>query len=100
MTRRGSPTQDGMRADDVTLSAVRVGPEAVLAGPDKGLGVLERVVDEAIAALSAEAGGGMAARPQLTGGDPKTRKQFRGPTGPFQGLQQHPARRPPAPGQA
>ena len=50
-----------MRAADVTLSAVRVGPEAVLAGPDKGLAVLERVVDEAIAALSAEAVGAMAA---------------------------------------
>ena len=33
VTRRGYPTQDGMRAADVTLSAVRVGPEAVLAGP-------------------------------------------------------------------
>ncbi len=38
VTRRGYPTQDGMRAADVTLSAVRVGPEAVVAGPDKGLG--------------------------------------------------------------
>jgi alkylation response protein AidB-like acyl-CoA dehydrogenase len=66
VTRRGYPTQDGMRAADVTLSAVRVGPEAVLAGPDKGLAVLERVVDEAIAALSAEAVGGMAALHELT----------------------------------
>ena len=37
VTRRGYPTQDGMRAADVTLSAVRVGPKRVLAGPDKGL---------------------------------------------------------------
>ena len=36
VTRRGYPTQDGMRAADVTLSAVRVGPEAVLAGPGQG----------------------------------------------------------------
>ena len=40
VTRRGYPTQDGQRAADVTLSAVRVGPEAVVAGPDKGLAVL------------------------------------------------------------
>src|SRR5262247_3039303 len=42
VTRRGYPTQDGMRAADITLSAVRVGAEAVVAGPDKGLAVLER----------------------------------------------------------
>jgi len=32
VTRRGYPTQDGQRAADMTLSAVRVGPEAVVAG--------------------------------------------------------------------
>ena len=87
MTRRGYPTQDGMRAADVTLSAVRVGPEAVLAGPDKGLAVLERVVDEAIAALSAEAVGAMAALHELTVEYLKTRKQFGVPIGSFQVLQ-------------
>src|SRR5499426_1745162 len=66
VTRRGYPTQDGMRAADVTLSAVKVGPEGVLAGPDKGLDVLERVVDEGIAALSAEAVGAMAGLHELT----------------------------------
>ena len=87
VTRRGYPTQDGMRAADVTLSAVRVGPEAVLAGPDKGLAVLERVVDEAIAALSAEAVGAMAALHELTVDYLKTRKQFGVPIGSFQVLQ-------------
>ena len=87
VTRRGYPTQDCMRAADVTLSAVRVGPEAVLAGPDKGLAVLERVVDEAIAALSAEAVGGMAALHELTVDYLKTRKQFGVPIGSFQVLQ-------------
>jgi alkylation response protein AidB-like acyl-CoA dehydrogenase len=76
-----------MRASDVTLSAVRVGPEAVLAGPDKGLAVLERVVDEAIAALSAEAVGGMAALHELTVDYLKTRKQFGVAIGSFQVLQ-------------
>ena len=87
ITRRGYPTQDGMRAADVTLSAVRVGPEAVLAGPDKGLAVLERVVDEAIAALSAEAVGAMEALHELTVDYLKTRKQFGVPIGSFQVLQ-------------
>src|SRR5262245_43662766 len=83
VTRRGYATQDGMRAADVTLAAVKVGPEAVLAGPDKGLEVLERVVDEATAALSAEAVGAMAALTDLTVEYLKTRKQFGVPIGSF-----------------
>jgi pimeloyl-CoA dehydrogenase small subunit len=87
VTRRGYPTQDGMRAADVTLAAVRVGPEAVLAAPDKGLEVLERVVDEAIAALAAEAVGAMAALHEMTVEYLKTRRQFDRPIGSFQVLQ-------------
>ena len=87
VTRRGYPTQDGMRAADVTLSAVKVGSEGVLAGPDRGLDVLERVVDEAIAALSAEAVGAMAGLTELTVEYLKTRKQFGVPIGSFQVLQ-------------
>jgi alkylation response protein AidB-like acyl-CoA dehydrogenase len=87
VTRRGYPTQDGMRAADVTLSAVKVAPEAVLAGPDKGLEVLERVMDEAIAALAAEAVGAMAGLTELTVEYLKTRKQFGVPIGSFQVLQ-------------
>jgi pimeloyl-CoA dehydrogenase small subunit len=87
VSRRGYPTQDGMRAADVTLSAVRIGPEAVVADPDKGIAVLERVVDEAIAALSAEAVGAMAALHELTVEYLKTRKQFGVPIGSFQVLQ-------------
>jgi pimeloyl-CoA dehydrogenase small subunit len=87
VSRRGYPTQDGMRAADITLSAVRVGPEAVLAGPDKGLQVLSRVVDETVAALSSEAVGAMAALQELTVDYLKTRKQFGVPIGSFQVLQ-------------
>jgi alkylation response protein AidB-like acyl-CoA dehydrogenase len=76
-----------MRAADVSLSAVRVAPEAVVAGPDKGLAVLERVVDEAVAALSAEAVGAMAALTELTVEYLKTRKQFGVAIGSFQVLQ-------------
>ena len=87
VTGRGYPTQDGLRAADVTLSAVRVGPDAVVAGPDKGLKVLERAVDDAIAALSAEAVGAMAGLHELTVDYLKTRKQFGVPIGSFQVLQ-------------
>jgi pimeloyl-CoA dehydrogenase small subunit len=87
VTRRGYPTQDGMRAADVTLSGVKVGPEAVVAGPEKGLEVLERVIDEAIAALSSEAVGAMAALQEMTVDYLKTRKQFGVPIGSFQVLQ-------------
>jgi pimeloyl-CoA dehydrogenase small subunit len=87
LSRRGYPTQDGMRAADVTLAAVKVGPEGVLAGPEQGLDVLERVVDEAIAALSAEAVGAMAGLTELTVEYLKTRKQFGVPIGSFQVLQ-------------
>ena len=87
VTRRGYPTQDGQRAADVTLSAVRVGTEAVVVGPDKGLQVLERAADEAIAALSAEAVGAMAGLHELTVDYLKTRKQFGVPIGSFQVLQ-------------
>jgi pimeloyl-CoA dehydrogenase small subunit len=87
VTRRSYATQDGMRAADVSLSAVRVAPEAVVAGPDKGLAVLERVVDETVAALSAEAVGAMAALTELTVEYLKTRKQFGVAIGSFQVLQ-------------
>jgi pimeloyl-CoA dehydrogenase small subunit len=87
LTRRGYATQDGMRAADVTLSAVKVSAEAVLAEPDRGLLVLNRVVDEAIAALAAEAVGAMAALNELTVSYLKTRKQFGQPIGSFQVLQ-------------
>jgi pimeloyl-CoA dehydrogenase small subunit len=87
VTRRGYPTQDGMRAADLTLSGVKVGPDAVLAPPDKGLAVLERVVDEAIAALAAEAVGAMAGLTEITVEYLKTRKQFGVPIGSFQVLQ-------------
>ena len=75
-SRRGYPTQDGLRAAEVTLAGVRVGPKAVLGEPGAALPLIERVVDEAIAALCAEAVGAMAAMHELTVDYLKTRKQF------------------------
>lgn len=87
VTRRGYPTQDGLRAAEVALAEVRVGPEAVLGEPGAGLPLVERVVDEAIAALCAEAVGAMAAMHELTVEYLKTRRQFGREIGSFQVLQ-------------
>jgi len=54
VTRRGYQTIDGLRAADISLAQVKVGPEAVLGKPGEALPLIERVVDEAIAAMAAE----------------------------------------------
>jgi pimeloyl-CoA dehydrogenase small subunit len=87
VSRRGYPTQDGQRAAEISLASVRVGPEAVLGDPGNGLPLVERVVDEAIAALCAEAVGAMGEMHRLTIDYLRTRKQFGVPIGSFQVLQ-------------
>ncbi len=87
LTRRGGPTQDGGRSADVTFKSVHVGADAVIGDPAAGLAILERVVDEAIAALAAEAVGAMGALHEMTVDYLKTRKQFGVPIGSFQVLQ-------------
>lgn len=87
LSRRSYPTQDGLRAAEVSLSSVRVGTEAVIGGPEDGLPIVEAVVDEAIAALCAEAVGGMAEMHALTTDYMKTRQQFGVAIGSFQALQ-------------
>src|SRR5215472_17426921 len=59
VTRRGYPTQDGLRAAEVALNRVPVAAEMVLGEPGAALPLVERIVDEAIAALCAEAVGAM-----------------------------------------
>lgn len=85
LSRRGYPTQDGLRAAEVSLAGVRVAADAVFS--EDALPLIERVVGEAIAALSAEAVGAMAALHALTIDYLKTRKQFGVPIGSFQVLQ-------------
>jgi len=82
--RRGYPTQDGLRAAEVTLSGARAEP---LGEPGAALPGVERVVDSAIAALCAEAVGVMAAMQETTLEYLKTRQQFGRPIGSFQALQ-------------
>jgi pimeloyl-CoA dehydrogenase small subunit len=87
VSRRGYPTQDGLRAAEISLAHVRVGPEGVLGEPGAALPVIERVVDEGMAALCAEAVGAMAAMHELTVDYLKTRRQFGREIGTFQILQ-------------
>ena len=85
VSRRGYPTQDGLRAAEISLSGVEIPAERVLS--EDALPVIERVVDEAIAALAAEAVGAMAEMHALTVEYLKTRKQFGVAIGAFQALQ-------------
>ncbi|HXW26371.1 MAG TPA: acyl-CoA dehydrogenase family protein [Xanthobacteraceae bacterium] len=87
VTRRDYATVDGQRAADVTLANVKAGPEAVVGEAGAALPLIERVVDEAMAALAAEAVGAMAAMHELTVDYLRTRKQFGVPIGSFQVLQ-------------
>jgi pimeloyl-CoA dehydrogenase small subunit len=87
VSRRGYPTQDGMRAAEVRLGGVRVGADAVLGDPECGLATLDRVADETIAFIAAEAVGAMDALRLLTLDYVKTRKQFGVTIGSFQVIQ-------------
>jgi pimeloyl-CoA dehydrogenase small subunit len=82
LSRRGYPTQDGLRAAEITLNNVRA-----TALSDNALPLIEHAVDEAIAALCSEAVGTMQAMHDLTLEYLKTRKQFGRPIGSFQVLQ-------------
>jgi len=79
------PTQSGGRAADLQLT--NVSAEALIAKPGRALGIIERAVDSAIAALCAEALGIVTALNQATLNYLKTRKQFGVAIGAFQALQ-------------
>jgi len=87
LATRGYDTVDGQRAAEVTLSSVRVGADAVIGDPGAAFPLIEKIVDAAMAALAAEAVGGMAAMHELTVDYLKTRKQFGVTIGSFQALQ-------------
>jgi pimeloyl-CoA dehydrogenase small subunit len=87
VSRRGYPTMDGLRAAEVTLANVKVDADAVIGEPGNAFSLIEQVVDIAIAALAAEAVGGMSAMHEITVDYLKQRKQFGVPIGNFQVLQ-------------
>jgi pimeloyl-CoA dehydrogenase small subunit len=86
ITRRGYPTQDGLRAADFELSGVRIDDANRLRSAG-ALETIRRVVDEAIAATCAEAVGTMERAHEITVDYLKQRKQFGVVIGSFQALQ-------------
>ena len=87
VSRHAYRTQDGLRAADISFDGVRVGAADMIGEPGNGVTTIERVADYAIAALSAEAVGAMAATQEMTVDYLKTRSQFGSVIGSFQGLQ-------------
>ncbi|WP_028351473.1 acyl-CoA dehydrogenase family protein [Bradyrhizobium murdochi] len=87
LIRRSYPTQDGLRAAEISLENVRVEAANVIGDPTGAFPVIARVVDEAVAALCAEAVGCFAEMHAITLDYLKTRKQFGTTIGSFQVLQ-------------
>ena len=87
VTVKGYPTQDSLRAADITFTNVEVGAEAAIGDPENALPLVERVVDDARIALCAEAVGAMEESLKTTMQYIKERKQFGVAIGTFQVLQ-------------
>ena len=81
---RGYPTQDGLRAAEISLAGATGVP---LGDPAAALPHVERVVDEALAFVAAEAVGVLESMHASTIDYMKQRKQFGRPIGDFQALQ-------------
>lgn len=87
VTTRDYTTVDGLKAGEVIFDNVQVSSDAVLGDVGNGLSLTERVIDEGIAALCAEASGNMKVLTNLTVDFSRTRQQFGVPIGKFQVLQ-------------
>jgi alkylation response protein AidB-like acyl-CoA dehydrogenase len=87
VARRDYRTIDGLRAADVALAGVRVASDAIIGEVDGGSSILDRVLDDGVAALCAEAVGVMESLNAQTLEYIKTRQQFGQPIGRFQVLQ-------------
>jgi alkylation response protein AidB-like acyl-CoA dehydrogenase len=84
---RDYPTVDGRRASEVFFENVSLPADALIGGEGAGLPLVEQVVDEAIAALCAEACGVLRKLHEGTLDYTKQRKQFGQPIAAFQVLQ-------------
>ena len=87
VTTRDYPTVDGLRAAEVYFENVSVGADALVGAADSGLALTEKVIDNAIAALCAEAVGCFKVLNEATISYAKQRKQFGQPIANFQVLQ-------------
>ena len=80
-------TVDGRRAADIELTSVALPARALLGGNEDASATIDRVIDHAIAALSADAVGAIGAMVGATVEYTKTRVQFGQPLAKFQALQ-------------
>lgn len=87
LVRRDYPTVDGFRASEIYFENVSVPAEALIGGEGEALPLVERLVDEATAALCAEATGVMRRLHAGTMDYARQRKQFGRPISDFQVLQ-------------
>jgi len=87
VSTRDYPTVDGFRASEVYFENVSLGADALVGPADHGLPLVEKVVDEAIAATCAEACGVLRKLHEGTLEYTKQRKQFGVPISSFQVLQ-------------
>ncbi len=81
------PTVDGRRASEITFEGVSLGADALLGEEGQALLHVEAVLDEARAALCAEAGGVLSELVRQTVDYTKQRRQFGRPIADFQVLQ-------------
>ena len=87
ITTKDYATIDGLRASEVYLEGVRVSGEALVGSEGAALPLIERVVDEALAAIGAEACGVMRRMHEDTVEYTRQRKQFGQPIADFQVVQ-------------
>ena len=87
VTTRDYPTVDGFRASEDYLENVSVGPDALVGPEGNAMPLIEKVVNEAIAATCAEACGVLRRLHEDTLEYTKQRKQFGVPISSFQVLQ-------------
>ena len=87
LSRDNFPTVDGLRASEITLDNVSVGPDRILGEVDQGFSILQSVANDAMLALSAEAVGAMEVLYKDTVDYTQQREQFDHPLSEFQVLQ-------------
>ncbi len=87
VSTRDYGTVDGRRASEVYFENVKVSDDALIGEADNGLPLIEKVVDEATAAVCAEATGAMKVTNETTLDYSRQRKQFGVAIGSFQVLQ-------------
>jgi alkylation response protein AidB-like acyl-CoA dehydrogenase len=87
VSTRDYPTVDGFRASEVTFENVQVGAEALIGPEGRAVPLIEKVMDEAIAATCAEACGVLRKLHEGTLEFTRQRKQFGQPLSSFQVLQ-------------